>query len=159
MENNRGSLEEKKLKLEINELKRPWYKKSSNIITLSIAAITFGLTYYTGLIDIEKAKLIADKKKLISDITKVKTEIKEIKTEKRHLQESLKVFKYSVESSKRKEIEYKTKYKEYQIRDMLYIQGLRDKNKKDEIIKYYKSKLDSIMKIKIFNETFDETFQ
>lgn len=150
--NGAVNLEEEKLKLEIKELKRPWYKKSSNIITLSIAVISIGLTLRSGIVETTRKELESEKAKLISDTTK-------LNKEKRHLQESIKVFKYSIENSKRKEIEYKTKYKEYQLREMLYIQRLRDKNKKDEIIKYYKSKLDSIMKIKIYNKTFDETFQ
>ncbi len=137
MENNRENLEEK-INLEIKELKRPWYKKSSNIITLSIAVITFGLTLRSGIVE---------------------TTRKELQAEKQLLRDSIQIFKDSINTVKIKNNEYQKAFNEYQQKEMSYLQELREKNKKDEIIEYYKNKLDSLTGIKIFNETFDETFK
>ena len=152
---DKADLEKEKLGLEIKDLRTRWFLKPSYLsimLTATIAIVTFIATVRSGIIDTERKTLELRKAVLEKDI-------KDFEAERKTLVDSIVVFKDSVSGLKSREREYLTKYKEYQRKERLYIQKLRDENKKDEIIEYYKSRLDSMIKLRIFDETFDETFK
>jgi PHD/YefM family antitoxin component YafN of YafNO toxin-antitoxin module len=147
-------LQSEKLELEILELKKSWYKKPaylSILLTAFIALATILATLKSGIIDKERKTLELQKAILTFDI-------REFELKKKHLVDSIKVFKDSVLELRRKEVEFVLKYKEYKKREELYIQRLQGEVKKDELIKYYQNRLDSLMKRRIFDQTFDKTF-
>src|ERR1700743_3280751 len=71
------SLEDQKLELEIEALKKPWYKKPEFLsisINLFIGIATAGILYFNGAFDFKNLELKIEREKLEQDISKFTTQ-------------------------------------------------------------------------------------
>jgi hypothetical protein len=133
--------EEKKLKLEIKELKKNWFIRTDNlklVLTAMFLIFTVYFTYKTGILDSRKESLRLEGNRLMeknAEFIKKKGDLQnEIKLKKDRL-----LYMRSVNEKIQRRLTESTTNEE-----KLKIAKLRAENKTEEIIIFYKSKLDSL---------------
>jgi hypothetical protein len=133
--------EEKKLKLEIKELKKNWFIRTDNlklVLTAMFLIFTVYFTYKTGILDSRKESLRLEGNRLMeknAEFIKKKGDLQnEIKLKKDSL-----LYMRSVNEKIQRRLTESTTNEE-----KLKIAKLRAENKTEEIIIFYKSKLDSL---------------
>lgn len=134
-------LEKEKRELEIKELKRRWFQRADYlklVLTAIILVVTVYLTNKTGILDSRKENLRLESNILILDI-------KEFKLEKSGLKNEISLKKDSLMNMRRvnKKIQ-KRLIESTSNEEKLKIAKLRAENKTEEIIIFYKSKVDSL---------------
>ena len=133
--------EEEKLKLEIKELKRNWFIRTDNLkllVTIAFLIFTGIFTYSTGLLDVTRSELRSEGNILMLDIKEFKQEKSGLKNEISLKKDSLMNMRL-VNTKIQKRLTESTSNEE-----KLKIAKLRAENKTEEIIIFYKSKLDSL---------------
>lgn len=154
MSNNKDAketLEKEKLKLEIVELRRHWLVRNPVYLSILFNFLVVGFTglwtFKSGILDVRKENLELDKKALVLDIKEFHAKKDSIAMQYNRAIDSLNLLKKIL---KTKEIELAKNYKK------LEVQNIDRLKTKDEIINYYKSKLDSLTTLIIKNSAINK---
>lgn len=135
------NLEEEKLELEIKELKRSSYWKPEYLkiyLTLAFLVFTLVIAYKTGILDLKSENLKLERNRLVLEIADFEKEKIEVQNQIRALKDSLKNI------SQINHITQKQLLESYKKHEKLLIEKFRSENRTEEIISYYKNKLDSL---------------
>lgn len=150
---DKNELEQKKLELEIKELRKPFYCKSNYLIiipTLVLAVFSIVISSKSRIFDVKNENLKLEKNILTNDIAHFQHKRDSIQESFESMVDSISWLKNAV---KTKEFELTQNYNE---KSRLIIDKLRVENKTEEIIRYYKGQLDSLTKLVIKRKALDD---
>jgi len=136
------TFEIQKLKLEIKELQKKWYSRPTTlfpVLTFIIALATIIWSFSSGLLNVQLQSLSLKKETLEFDIKKFNDDKERLFSENKNLKDNLQATKNKFKQTQSAFVD------NYNKREKRIIDSLNKTGKCNEIVKYYKQQLDSIV--------------